>query len=75
MLGDTDLKKAGETAEAMRRDIKEDVFKFEGIPVNLSMSFGCSLYDIGLSIEDNIAKADNNMFVAKDSGRNQVYSE
>ncbi|WP_295157362.1 sensor domain-containing diguanylate cyclase [uncultured Ruminococcus sp.] len=75
VLGDTDLKKAGEIAEAIRSDIKENTFKVDGIPVNLSMSFGCTLYNIDKTIEENIAKADDNMFVAKDSGRNQVYSE
>lgn len=74
LMGNTPLEECAEIAETIRAEIRDTQFFASGIPVNLSLSFGCIKYDIDKTIDENIAAADDNLFVAKDSGRNTVYS-
>ena len=73
VLPGADLEECKKIAEDIRAEIKDTPFKANGIAINTSMSFGCIKYDINKTIEENIAVADDNLFTAKDSGRNQVY--
>lgn len=72
MLPDCDIDKCREIGEAVRKEVKETLFKANGVAIHLSLSVGCIEYDMNKSIEENIAAADDNLFVAKDSGRNKV---
>ena len=72
VLADTDLEGCIKTADAVRQEVKDTPFDGEGVLVNLSMSFGCALYDTEKTIEENIAAADGKLFTAKEGGRNRV---
>ena len=59
-------------AEEIRKRIMESSINADGNVISVTMSFGCRLFDENLSIEDNISKADEHLYTAKESGRNCV---
>lgn len=63
-------------AERMRTKIEDRIFEYEGIKIKLTISFGVhSLVNEDESnIEDIINLADQNLYKAKNSGRNMVVS-
>ena len=74
MMPDTDLAGAVAKAEAIRRRIESTPVNADGNTINVTMSFGCRLFDPELSIEENISRADAHLYTAKESGRNCVIS-
>ncbi len=72
MLPGADLKSAASAAERIRDRIERSSIEFEGINIQITMSFGCSAASPGLSLEDNIKKADACLYKAKEAGRNRV---
>ena len=72
MMPDTDLEACVEKAEKIRISIMESSIDADGNTINVTMSFGCRLFDPDLSIEENISKADEHLYTAKESGRNRV---
>ncbi len=75
LLPDTDLEGCKQIAEEIRADFNDSKFKANGIPVKITLSFGCLRYNVNKSVKDNIAVADDYLFTAKDDGRNRVYGE
>jgi len=69
----TELEECKRIAEEVRVEVKDSQVKASVLPIKATMSFGCSLYDRAKSIEENFAQADDNLYTAKDNGRNQVY--
>ena len=69
----TDLDECKRIADEIRVDLMNSPFIISVLPVKVTMSFGCCKYDRAKTIEENIAVADENLFCAKDSGRNNVY--
>ncbi len=59
-------------AEQMREKIMNSSIDADGNVINVTMSFGCRLFDPDMSIEDNISKADEHLYTAKETGRNKV---
>jgi diguanylate cyclase (GGDEF)-like protein len=72
MMPDTDLEACVEKAEKIRISIMESSIEADGNTINVTMSFGCRLFDPEISIEENISKADEHLYTAKETGRNKV---
>lgn len=75
LLPRTNLDKASEVAERLRAEIASAVCNFEGIDLKVTMSFGVTQLNSKISIEDNISKADERLYNAKETGRNKVVSK
>ena len=58
--------------EKLREEISEFRFVFSGTEIGVSASFGASRYSEGMSKEDLVKLADDRLYIAKESGRNQV---
>ncbi len=72
MMPDTSLDECVEKAESIRKKIMQSSIDADGNIINVTMSFGCVQFDQKLSIEDNISRADEHLYTAKESGRNCV---
>lgn len=71
-MPDTDIKSAYEFADSVRVTIMESVCHFEELDLKVTMSFGIGKLDPAISAEENIKIADENLYKAKESGRNRV---
>ena len=58
--------------EKLREEISKFKFVFSDIEIGVTASFGVSRYSEGRSKEDMIKLADDRLYTAKESGRNQV---
>ena len=74
MMPDTSLEGSVAKAEKIREKIMNTEIEADGNTLNVTMSFGCRQFDPELSIEDNISKADEHLYTAKETGRNRVIS-
>lgn len=66
------LEDSVEKAESLRKKIMNTSIEADGNTLKVTMSFGCRQFDQNLSIEENISKADEHLYTAKESGRNCV---
>jgi diguanylate cyclase (GGDEF)-like protein len=72
LLTDTSLDGAKIIAEKVRKIIDDEVFTYNSISVNLTISIGISeLNKDNTTIEDLYKKADKQLYFAKKNGRNQ----
>ncbi len=77
LLPDTSIDGARIKAENIRKKISTYTFDHGGVSTNVTASFGITLYDHALendTIEQMIQRADENLYKAKNSGRNKVVS-
>ncbi|MFA5576600.1 MAG: GGDEF domain-containing protein [Tissierellaceae bacterium] len=74
LLSNTDCKGATYVAEKIRKAIEGEIIELEDALTSVTVSLGVSFIDeIGEKVpEDLIAKADEALYRAKDSGRNRV---
>ena len=72
LMPDTDLLGCAAMAERVRKLLEESPCEAEGNIINLTMSFGCTVFDPALTIEENVSVADSRLYQAKESGRNRV---
>ena len=72
VLPTTDLKKAVETAERLRKALESKPINTEGASFNLTISLGVSALKHGDSLDGLVYRADNALYIAKQEGRNQV---
>lgn len=72
ILPDTSIEKAVEAAERLRICIMDSVCHYEDLDIKITMSFGVTGLDPIFSIEENIKRADEKLYNAKESGRNRV---
>lgn len=72
VLHDKNIEEARLFAEGIRGQIEEYKFVLEKETINVTMSFGVSQVETVLSVEQNVKKADDNLYEAKHSGRNRV---
>ena len=69
VLNNVNIHGAFNIAEKIRRGLEEKVFKYDDICINITSSFG--VYCIS-EVDDLIKKADENLYKAKQSGRNKT---
>ena len=73
LLPETDLGNGAILAEKLRDKIEKEVFVYQGTKIPVTLSFGLSVYNKkGLKTDDVIKQADQCLYQAKNSGRNQV---
>ncbi len=72
ILPDTELEGAVQFAEKIRGKLEEKVFESGGKKVDVTASFGAALYEKEGGFEQTLREADQNLYKAKESGRNQV---
>ncbi|MCR4902458.1 MAG: GGDEF domain-containing protein [Butyrivibrio sp.] len=58
--------------EKIRQEISEKIFTFNNKAVHCTVSIGVSHSHKGISPKDVIKKADDNLYIAKESGRNRL---
>jgi diguanylate cyclase (GGDEF)-like protein len=76
VLPETGLDGGTQMAERLRRRIEGHLFRFDDQPYRLTISLGvfATLGDPSLTPSDLIRQADQNLFLAKNAGRNRVAS-
>ena len=72
IMRDTGLEGAVKKAEDIRVKLMGSEIEADGNTLNCTLSFGCALFDPSKSIEENISKADERLYTAKETGRNKV---
>ncbi|MBN1294752.1 MAG: diguanylate cyclase [Candidatus Latescibacteria bacterium] len=72
VLPETTLEKGDKVAEKIRTVIASSPFSFRGKKYSVTMSFGVSVYDHAMTMDDVINKADECLYIAKGAGRNRV---
>lgn len=72
VLPTTELKRAIETAERLRKAVAGKTITAEGASFNLTISLGVSALNPGDSLDGLVYRADNALYIAKEEGRNQV---
>lgn len=74
LLVDSDLSRAQEIAENIRRRVQETAIRTAlGGSFNFTVSIGCSLYDGHPDYQRFLDAADAALYAAKNNGRNNVY--
>ncbi|MFD0824981.1 GGDEF domain-containing protein [Neobacillus sp. M.A.Huq-85] len=71
ILPNTQLAEGQSIAERIRGAVERSNFTYKHIPVPITISIGVTLY-CGENVDDFIEKADQALYRAKESGRNQV---
>ncbi len=59
-------------AERIRHKVEKDVCHFENEKIHVTMSFGVRQFQESQTLEKNIQYTDERLYIAKESGRNQV---
>lgn len=76
VINNTDSKNAFNIVEKIRKVIEDRDFTYENIQVKITASFGAysiiNTTDMKLSVDELINKADRNLYLAKNSGRNKT---
>ncbi|MDY6934715.1 MAG: diguanylate cyclase [Spirochaetota bacterium] len=72
ILPETDLEDGKYVAEKVRREVESLDFYINRHNTKVTMSFGVSIYDTKMSLNDCIQKADERLYKAKEHGRNRV---
>ncbi len=74
ILPETDSKGAVVFAEHIRLLVEKSKFVYQDLQLNITISCGVANRDEVLSKEDLVKKADERLYIAKESGRNRVVS-
>lgn len=78
VLPDTNLDIAKQVAERLRRIVADEPFKISAPPhdISVTVSIGAALIEKGAAtVEEALKLADDELYRAKEGGRNQVYFE
>lgn len=73
LLTGTEMKGGVITGEKIRAKIEENVFEHNQNILPITMSLGISVYKEGQVMEDCIKEADENLYSAKQAGRNRLH--
>ena len=72
LMPDTPIEQAAKIADSIRVRIMNSVCHADGNDIQLTISFGCWEMDGSIQAEANVKRADNRLYVAKETGRNKV---
>ncbi len=72
LLVNTDIDNAETIAENIRKKIEEKVFEYNEIKLEIRMTFGVSVYNETMKIDNCIKQADIALYKGKSAGRNCV---
>lgn len=72
LLTGKNMEQAGRLAEKIRKTVEGIVCDYETTPIQVTMSFGVDEMRPENSADENVKQADQNLYVAKENGRNQV---
>lgn len=72
LMPDTTVEEAAKIAETIRVRVMNRICHADGNDIRLTISFGCCAMDGTLPVEVNVKHADDNLYTAKESGRNRV---
>lgn len=72
IVSGSNLEEVKQFADSIRKDIEKHEFNTGKEIINITMSFGVSRADKNVTIEENVHRADDRLYMAKDSGRNRV---
>ncbi|MGC9080087.1 GGDEF domain-containing protein [Sulfurihydrogenibium sp.] len=72
LLPHTSLKEAVEIAEKIRKSLESKPLVVDGKEIKITASFGVRELNLSETIESNIKSADENLYRAKELGRNRV---
>jgi diguanylate cyclase (GGDEF)-like protein len=75
VLPETDLEGAVAFGEMIRKQVEEHDFVFDGREIEVTVSVGVAVLGSDDDADALIAKADANLYRAKNSGRNRVFPE
>ncbi|MCR4896631.1 MAG: diguanylate cyclase [Lachnospiraceae bacterium] len=68
----SDLEEARAALEQLRQDISNLLIRSDDLTIDVTMSFGVTLWDGTQSFDDLVKKADELLYYAKEHGRNRV---
>lgn len=72
MLPETGVTGASHVAEKLRMTIQNHEFLYQKHQLSITLSFGISVYENTITIDKCIKRADDNLYLAKQQGRNRV---
>ncbi len=75
LLTATELKGGFVSGEKIREKIEKTIFKYDQQIIPITISMGISCYKKGLTMEECIKEADDNLYNAKKSGRNRLHPQ
>ena len=61
--------------EALLDEVRETVIEHEGTTLSVTMTFGVTEYEKGMTIDQLVKKADDLLYEGKEGGRNQIVTE
>jgi diguanylate cyclase (GGDEF)-like protein len=68
----SDLEEARAALEKLRKDVEDLLIRSDDLTIDVTMSFGVTLWDGTQSFDDLVKKADELLYYAKEHGRNRV---
>lgn len=76
MLPETETEKASQTAERLRQVIESNRLETGNRPLQATISFGVATLNAGdpAGLDELIDRADTALYIAKNNGRNQIYT-
>lgn len=75
VLKNKDVQAAAEFAQQIREQIQESIIRYGQQQIRITMSFGVASLELELSSDENIKRADDYLYQAKQTGRNKVVVE
>lgn len=72
LLENKDLENAAAFAEGVRKQVESSVCDYEDLQIKVTMSFGVEELNRERTSDENIKRADEKLYTAKQSGRNRV---
>ncbi|PVZ70513.1 GGDEF domain-containing protein [Pelagibaculum spongiae] len=72
LLPSTDIKQAAVVAETIRELVEVSDFRYHDKPVSVTISIGCAEFVKGETVDGTFSRADQALYLAKETGRNRV---
>ena len=72
VLPETELADGIQVAEKLRLNVESKEFYYNEKKLKITISFGVSIYEDGMTIDTCIKRADERLYIAKETGRNKI---